>query len=154
MRISKDFFLEEFVKSETANRSGLDNTPDIDAIANIHQLVLTILQPLRDASQRPIVVTSGFRSKELNEKIGGAKNSQHMHGQAADIYMLGVGTSLLVKLIRDLKLPYDQLIDEFSECESDLCGWVHVSCSETPRGQILRAVKIGNETKYLPWEGK
>jgi uncharacterized protein YcbK (DUF882 family) len=119
----KYFTLDELTVSDTAQRKGIDNTPDAIAVANLKALVENILDPLRSAYGRPITVTSGYRSNRLNTAVGGAVGSQHMSGQAADIT---VGTAAqnkaLYELIQRLKLPYDQLISAKYKY-----GWVHVS---------------------------
>ncbi len=137
MNITKNFTLEELVRSATASRLSIPNTPSPSVLGNLTQLCERILQPLRDAYGKPIVVNSGYRSPELNKAIGGAKNSQHMGGQAADIKGMQPNGSLaqenrrLFNLIRQLNLPFDQLIDEKNY------SWIHVSFAESPRGQVL-----------------
>lgn len=149
MNITRNFTLEELLRSATASRLGIENTPSVSVLSNLTQLCKRILQPLRDAYGKPIIVTSGYRSPELNKAIGGAKNSQHMRGQAADIkgstpLLLpnngeGKPTSgsicqenrRLFDLIRQLNLPFDQLIDEKNY------SWIHVSFSDKPRKQVL-----------------
>jgi len=85
--LSKNFVLDEFVESSTASRLHIDNTPDFEVKINIVRLCKAILQPLRDALQCPIHVTSGYRCKALNAAVGGVPNSQHMYGLAADIVL-------------------------------------------------------------------
>lgn len=128
----KYFTITELCKSNTAVQKGIDNTPNQQIIDNLKQLVLNILDPLREAYGKPIIVNSGYRSVELNRAINGAKSSQHLKGQAADI----TGESKennkkLFELIQSLQLPYDQLIDEQN------FSWIHVSFSDNPRKQIL-----------------
>ena len=81
----KHFTLDELIHSDTADRLGIDNTPTSDAIQCIDDLVTNVLDKLRCEWGRPIIVTSGYRCKELNTAIGGARYSQHLKGQAADI---------------------------------------------------------------------
>ena len=84
--LSKNFALEEFIRSNTAERMGIDNVPkDEKVIKNLRNLCLEILQPLRDYVGAPIHINSGYRCPELNEAVGGVKNSQHGRGEAADI---------------------------------------------------------------------
>lgn len=128
----KYFTITELCKSNTAVQKGIDNTPNQQIIDNLKQLVLNILDPLREAYGEPIIVNNGYRSVELNRAINGAKSSQHVKGQAADI----TGESKennkkLFELIQSLQLPYDQLIDEQN------FSWIHVSFSDNPRKQIL-----------------
>lgn len=128
----KYFTITELCKSNTAVQKGIDNTPNQQIIDNLKQLVLNILDPLRDAYGEPIIVNSGYRSVELNRAINGAKSSQHLKGQAADITGKSKeNNKKLFELIQSLQLPYDQLIDEQN------FSWVHVSFSDNPRKQIL-----------------
>ena len=130
----KYFTIEELTKSATASRRGIDNTPDESVKKNLIRLVNNILDPLREAWGAPIIVTSGYRCGRLNKAVGGAAKSQHMYGQAADIRTVSDKPSdnkKLFDLIRELKLPYDQLIDEYNY------NWVHVSYSSRNRRQIL-----------------
>ena len=85
MKLSKNFTLEELVFSITANNHGINNTPNAEAKAALKRLAVEVLQPIRDAWDKPIVVTSGYRCPKLNACVGGVKNSQHVLGQAADI---------------------------------------------------------------------
>lgn len=131
----KHFTLRELIKSDTAIRKGIKNVPNRQEEQNLNALVDKILDPLREAYGKPIIVTSGFRCDELNRLIGGSKTSQHRTGQAADIRTI-VDTpeenKKLYDLIIKLDLPFDQLIDEHN------FDWVHVSFSEKNRKQILK----------------
>ena len=82
----KYFTLKEFTRSRTADKLGFFNTPLESDIQNLDLLVSNILDPLRKAWGKPIIVTSGFRVPRLNEAVGGVKNSDHLYGRAADIY--------------------------------------------------------------------
>ena len=131
----KYFTLNELTASTTAKRKGIDNTPDATVKANLTALVANILDPLREAYGKPIVVSSGYRSPKLNRAVGGAAKSQHVTGQAADIHTLSdtpADNKKLYDLILKLKLPFDQLINEYN------FNWVHVSYSPRNRRQILK----------------
>lgn len=121
----KYFTIEELCKSDVAKARGIDNTPSDEEVRNLHKLVDNVLDPLREAIGKPIKVNSGYRSEKLNKAVGGAKNSDHLKGCAADIT---IGTprenKLLFDTIRKLKLPFRQLIDE------QHLTWVHVSFVE------------------------
>lgn len=146
MKLGKYFTLEEMTHSQTAARMGIDNTPSPAQIDSLVLLVAKILDPLRQASGRPITVSSGFRSYELNKAVGGAINSQHTMGQAADITLADSDISQTIDLIRALALPFDQLIDEFGR-------WVHVSYGPKNRGQVLKARRDSNgRTVYTSLE--
>ena len=131
----KYFTLNELTASTTAKRKGIDNTPDATVKANLTALVANILDPLREAYGKPIVVSSGYRSPKLNRAVGGAAKSQHVTGQAADIHTLSdtpADNKKLYDLILKLKLPFDQLINEYN------FNWVHVSFSPRNRRQVLK----------------
>ena len=131
MKLSDNFSLHEFTKSQTATRHGIDNTPSEEVIGNLQSLCLGVLQPVRTNFQKPMIISSGFRCKELNTKIGGSATSQHVIGQAADIEVLGVTNLELSDWIHH-NLNYDQLILEFyNEKEGPHSGWVHVSFDKT-----------------------
>ena len=86
--LSPHFKLSEFVVSETASRHGIDNTPPEEAVENLRRLCQGTLEPLREALQLPVVITSGFRTKELNDRLAhSSERSQHMQGCAADFYV-------------------------------------------------------------------
>ena len=108
MRLSNNFTLEEFERSNTAERLNIPNTAPTEAVDNLRRLCTVILQPLRDYYRTPITVNSGYRSAELNTRIGGAEHSQHMQGQAADIHFIGMET--LPDVIKRYSLNFDQLI--------------------------------------------
>ncbi len=125
--------MKELAKSSTADKLGIDNTPTPEASVQLSNLVTHVLDPLREMYGKPITVNSGYRCPKLNDAVGGAKNSQHMRGEAADIT---AGSKMenkrLFELIWD-NLPFDQLIDESNY------SWVHVSYVSTSknRKQIL-----------------
>jgi len=122
--ITRDFCLEEFQFSAVATIFSLDNTANADAIINLTYLCINVLQPLRDAIGAPVLVNSGYRCKELNKRVGGAENSQHMYGQAADITVIGSYNSI-VQAINAQNIVYDQLITYPAR------NFVHVSYSKT-----------------------
>lgn len=120
MRLTENFTLEEFTFSQTAIRKQIDNTPNQKIIKNIKALCVNVLQPLRNKLKRPIIITSGYRSEALNLKIGGAVNSQHCLGEAADIIIPNVQPVDLFSYIITNEIKYDQVILEFNK-------WVHIS---------------------------
>lgn len=129
----KYFSINELTRSNTANYYGITNKPLREAEQNLIALVNNILDPLREAYRKPIQVNSGFRSPELNARVGGALGSQHTKGQAVDITAGSREENRkLFYLVQELKLPYDQLIDEKN------LSWIHIShCRTGNRGQIL-----------------
>lgn len=123
----KYFTIQELTASATAKRKGIDNRPDAKASAALTALVANVLDPLREAWGKPIVVTSGYRSTKLNRAVGGSSRSQHCKGEAADIRTLSDRkweNQRLFELIQKLDLPFDQLIDEYGY------DWIHVSYKE------------------------
>ncbi len=135
MNLSPHFTLEEMTASQTAARWGIDNKPNEATIANLKN-VAELLEEVRDICNAPINISSGYRCSELNRKIGGAMNSQHMTGQAADFTVKGLPLDVVMELIITSNIPYDQLIHEFD-------AWVHISWAEKPRKQALRIDRIG-----------
>ena len=131
----KYFTMNELTASATAKRLGIPNVPTWREAENLRLLVENVLDPLREAWGAPIIVTSGYRSKMLNEMVGGASNSQHTTGMAADIRTLSAlpqDNERLFDLARCMDLPFDQLIDEYRY------NWVHISYSRySMRKQVL-----------------
>ena len=147
MKLSKNFSLNELCKSDSAIRHGIDNTPPDEVIQNLQALVDNVLQPLRDKFG-PIVVTSGYRSPDLNRKIGGSTTSHHCYGYAADFEGLGMDNRELAIYIRD-NLKFTQLISEFYQDGVPDSGWVHCSYNASDlKGQVLTASKVNGKTQY------
>ena len=150
MKLSTHLDLSEVIRSDSAKRNGISNMPTEEHIANFKLLAEKIFEPIREHFGVPIRISSGYRSKELNAKIGGSATSQHCKGQAIDID--NDGTSITNKEIFDYikdNLPFDQLIWEFGN--EDNCDWVHVSYVPNGRKQILKAFKMNGATKYFPY---
>ena len=142
MQLSKNLELAEVIRSSTAKRNGISNMPTPEHIENFKKLAENIFQPIREHFGRPIFLSSGYRSAELNKLTKGASTtSQHCTGEAIDIDM--DGTEITNKQVFDYikeHLSFDQLIWEFgTESNPD---WVHVSYESTgkQRKQVLRAV--------------
>lgn len=114
-----NFTLKELCASTTAKRLGINNAPDIAVCDNLMLLIVNVLQPLRTAIKSPVIVSSGYRCPKLNAYIGGASNSQHVTGQAADIAVTGMTIKALFDFIRKSDIIYDQLIEEGT--------WIHIS---------------------------
>jgi zinc D-Ala-D-Ala carboxypeptidase len=142
MKLSDNFSLHEFTRSQTATRHGIDNTPSKEIIGNLQSLCLGVLQPVRQHFQKPMIISSGYRCVELNIKIGGSITSQHVQGQAADIEVLEVSNLELSDWINK-NLSFDQLILEFHNPDEDPhSGWVHVSFnSDNNRHEYKEAYK-------------
>jgi len=150
MQLTNNFSLAEMVKSDTALRHGMDNTPGEAEIANLKTLCEKVLQPVRDHFQTGVKVNSGFRHPEVNAKVGGSKTSDHCKGQAADIEIPGIANADLAVWIMD-NLEYTQLILEFYTPGVPDSGWVHVSYDPANlKKQNLTATKRDGKTVYLP----
>ena len=148
-RLSKNFSLQEFTKSQTALRMGIDNTPGEEHLASATALFENVVQKVRDKFG-PTVINSGYRGAELNKAIGGSATSQHCKGEAADIECPGTPNYDVAKYIQD-ELEFDQLILEFYTPGIPDSGWVHVSYkSEGNRKQSLTAMKENGKTVYKP----
>jgi hypothetical protein len=129
--LSKNFYLDEFTASYVAKKRGIRNIPPDEAIENLTALCVHVLQPLRDFLEKPIVISSGYRCPELNEIIKGVPTSQHIKGEAADIYCDNTDERILFDAIR-ANIEFDQLILYPT--------MVHVSFSEGKnRRQVLYA---------------
>jgi zinc D-Ala-D-Ala carboxypeptidase len=140
MQLSTNFSLEELTKTNL----NLPNIPSEKEITNLKELVTNVLQPVRELLGSPICVNSGFRSRLLNKSMGGAVNSQHCKGEAADLDV--VDNAHLFNLIRQ-HLPFDQLIWEGGNNRQP--AWVHVSYRATGnRKQVLRMRVVDGIKKY------
>lgn len=132
--MGKYFNIAELTRSSTAIKKKINNTPTKEIENKLSQLIDNILDPLREAWGNPIMVSSGYRCPALNKAVGGANSSQHKLGQAADIHTKSntkEDNKKLFDLIKQLKLPFDQLINEHNY------KWIHVSYSPKNRRQIL-----------------
>ena len=124
MRLTEHFDLAELTRSATATRLGIMNVPPQTAVGNLRNLCQKVLEPLRQHVGKPITVTSGYRSKELNKAVGGVENSQHRVGEAVDLHIESErqGREWMAWIMDNCE--FDQLILEHS---SDVV-WLHVSC--------------------------
>ena len=133
MNITKNFKLEEFAKSETAQRKGIDNSIPAELIPNIKALCENVLQPLRDYAEVPIVISSGYRCPALNKAVGGSATSQHMKGEAADIIIPSKKVGLQWFEWMRTHLTYNQLI---WETNSRGGSWIHVGYKRTGKNKM------------------
>jgi len=144
MKLSDNFTLKEFTDSVTAINHGISNVPGAMHIASLRNLVTTVLQPSRDKLGMALFISSGYRSPALNQMIGGADNSQHTRGEAADVQCND--NAALFNYIR-YNTNFDQLVWEFGS--DDQPQWVHVSCRiANNRGEVLKATKENGKTVY------
>lgn len=150
-KLSKYLTYEEATKSPTAKRLGIENTPDAEQLENMKFVAKKIFDPCREHVMGPLMASSFFRSKELNDATpGSSPTSQHMTGEAIDIDCdaYGNGTNREVfDFIRDT-LDFDQLILEYPDSEGKP-SWIHVSARRLGkhRGQVLVKLKA----KYIPF---
>ena len=153
MNLSRNFTLQELIKSDTAIRKGINNNPSAGQIEKLKALCENILQPVRDHFGR-VKVTSGFRSPELCLAIGSSVNSQHAKAEACDFECVGVDNAELFDWIKS-NLEPDQLILEFYTPGEPNSGWIHASWVEfNPRVQYLRAYREDKKVKYKPVLGR
>ena len=147
LKLGRYFTLSELCQSDVAVRLGIDNQPDEDAVKGLAQLCSGILNPLREALDRPIFVHSGYRSTALNKVVGGSPKSDHVFGRAADIICQGLSPLELCQAVENIGFPFKQLIYEFGSE-----GWCHISigpAGSVPKREVLRAVKRNGKTIYL-----
>ena len=126
MKLSDNFSLMEFTKSQTAERKGIENNPNVIHTIAMAELCLNVLERVRSAFGKPVMINSGYRSTALCEAIGSKPTSQHCDGEAADIEIFGVSNYDLAKYI-EKNLNFDQLILECWDGVEPNSGWVHVS---------------------------
>lgn len=146
MKISNNLSLAEVIKSNTAIKNGIDNSPTEEHLENLKTIAEKVFQPIREHFNVPIGVSSAYRSIKLNNVIGGSSYSQHCFGEALDLDadIFGkVTNKQIFEFIKD-NLEFDQLIEEFNY------SWIHVSYKkEGNRKMILKAVKENGRTKYI-----
>lgn len=140
--LSPHFSLEEMCFSQTAVRLGIDNTPPPAIIERLRQTCFQ-LETVRSLIGQPMLVSSGYRSVELNKAIGGSQSSAHCQGFAVDFTCPAYGTPLKIcKAIDAAKIQFDQLIQEGT--------WVHISFSIPMRQEMLTAQFTASGTHYKP----
>lgn len=135
-QITANFTLNELIYSSTADRYDIDNTPSQFEYDNLVKLCKEVLQPIRDKWKKPIRVTSGYRSPQLNIRLKGASSSAHLKGLAADIDTPNNEKlfNIIISMMHKGEIDVDQLIDESNY------SWIHIGLKENPkdnRNQIL-----------------
>ena len=154
MQLSEHLTLAEATKSQTATRLGIDNSPTITHMEALRAVAKNVFEPIRNHFGVPIAVTSGYRSKALNEAIRGSRRSQHCQGQALDIDADVYGRITNAEVFHYIKnhLDFDQLIWEFGNEETP--DWVHVSFVDdgSNRGEVLIAYRENGRTRYKHWK--
>ncbi len=145
MKLSEHLSLAEVTRSEYAKRNGINNMPNAEHTENLIELAKKIFEPIRVHFNKPIYISSGYRCKALNTAIGGAKNSQHMKGEALDIDQGNRKENMEIFDFIKNNLEFDQLINEFGY------DWIHVSYNTSGKQakQVLDAIKEGKVTRYI-----
>ena len=134
MKLTEHFTLSEFVRSETADRNHIDNTPTPEVIENLRALCRNVLEPARLTFGSPIYITSGYRCEALNKAVCGKPTSQHLRGEAADLQVRGMeNLRKLYRMIKDHGV-FDQLLYE----SNGATKWIHVSYKKS--GNRLQAI--------------
>jgi hypothetical protein len=130
MKLSKHFSLDELVFSQTAARLGIDNSPTQSVLSRL-ALTASRMDAVRDLLGFPVLVSSGFRCRDLNEALRGSPSSSHLTGEAVDFICPGFGSVRQVfDALRRASLRYDQLIVEYGR-------WVHIGFGAQMRGETL-----------------
>jgi len=124
-QLTANFSLEELTRSEAADRNGWDNTPNAQEIENLKRLAALLQQVKTAVGGKPVMINSGFRSKQVNDSVGSKDSSQHRLGCAADIRVPGMKPREVVEACIAAGVPFDQIILEFD-------SWTHVSVPNTP----------------------
>ena len=143
MQLSKHFTLEEMTRSMVASRKGIDNIPGAGEIKNLENLCYEVLEPVRAHFDKPITVSSGYRSEALCEAIGSKKTSQHAKGMAVDFEINGVPNIQVAYWLTN-NVDFDQCILEFYKPDNGSAGWIHASYNE----------KGANRKQVLTFDGK
>ena len=155
MQLSKHFRLEEFEKSQTAQRLGIKNKAGSGEIKNLTDVCYGVLEKVRVKYDKPVIVTSGYRSPELCEAIGSKATSQHTKGEAVDFEVIGIA-NIQVAYFIEANCDFDQLILEYYCPDDDQKGWVHCSFVEgSNRKQVLPfdGKKYTNGLPEMKWSG-
>ena len=125
MNLSPNFTLEELTRSEAAARNGWDNTPNEAEIENLKRLAAMLQDVKAAVGGKPVIINSGFRSKQVNDAVGSNDRSQHRLGCASDLRVPGMTPRQVVEACIAAKVPFDQIILEFD-------SWTHISVPNTP----------------------
>jgi len=149
MKLSANFELSELTKSQVAERKGLPNNPSPAHIDNLKSLCINVLQPIRSEFDKPVIISSGYRSGEVCIAIGSKPTSQHAEGKAVDFEIVGVDNKDLFDWVKN-NLEFDQLILEFYKEGEPNSGWIHVSWnSGENRNQTLKAIRNEDTGKVV-----
>lgn len=131
MKLTENFTTQEVTRSDTAQRLKIDNCLSIEILDNAYKFSKGVLQPLREHIGRPFIISSWYRSKALNEAVGGTHNSAHLKAQAVDFVIGGLSArqtyEIVLETLKTLHIPFDQLIFESFTKDGHTTEWVHLS---------------------------
>ena len=149
MQLSKHFTLEEMEKSQTATRKNIKNKAGAGEIKNLGDLCYEVLEPVRAKFDKPITITSGYRSPALCEAIGSKATSQHTKGEAADFEIAGISNLQVAYWIQS-NTDFDQIILEYWKQDDPNAGWIHCSFKEGSNRKQVLTFDGKNYTNNLP----
>jgi hypothetical protein len=144
IKLTDNFSLDEFIFSDLAIRHDINNKPNGDVVVNLTRLA-KLLEQVRLLFNKPIIITSAYRSPEVNHILGSKPSSQHCIGCAADIKIIGYTSNEIVKVILKSNIQYDQLIREFN-------SWVHISIPNNETIKPRRNALIIDKAGTRPYE--
>ena len=149
MRLSKNFWLNEMIKSNTATRYGIENIPSTEEVVALTALTISCLQPIRD-NHGVVSISSGFRSGQVSEQVNSSRRSQHCKGEAADFECHSIDNKELALWITKSLPTWDQLLLEFYSNDDPNSGWIHLSYKRdgSNRKEVKRAIRKGKKTVY------
>jgi len=131
MKLTENFTTQEVTRSDTAQRLKIDNCLSIEILDNAYCFARAVLQPLREKIGLPFLISSWYRSKALNEAVGGTHNSAHLKAQAVDFVIGGLSArqtyEVVLEALKTLHIPFDQLIFESFTKDGHTTEWVHLS---------------------------
>jgi zinc D-Ala-D-Ala carboxypeptidase len=139
VNLSPHFTLEELTRSEVAARNGWDNSPNQEEIANLQRLAYLLEKVKEAVGGKPVMINSGFRSKQVNDSVGSKDSSQHRIGCAADLRVPGMTPKQVVEACIAASVPFDQIILEFD-------SWTHISVPNGPNYAIRGSKMVIDKT--------
>jgi zinc D-Ala-D-Ala carboxypeptidase len=149
MKLTEHFSLHEFIKSDTAERWGIDNTPDENIIENL-KILAQGLEDVRLLLDNPITISSGYRCPNLNDLLRSKRTSQHLQGLAADFRCDKFGNpNDIINCVSESDIPFDQIILEFWNPDVLHSGWVHISFCKNPKDARKQALIIDKDGARL-----
>lgn len=147
-KLTEHFTLEELT---TTSHRQFDNTPNESELANLTRLAAFLEDVKAALGNKPVMINSAFRSKQVNDAVGSKDTSQHRIGCAADIRVPGMTPDDVCRTIIAANLPYDQIIREFYNPGAKAGGWTHISVTNTPDGKPRRQALIIDKAGTRPF---